>query len=354
VTRVDRAIEIRRSLVDLRRVCHELGLDDGFKIQRGGLLIRCPWHAERTPSCSVRLAPDGTLLAHCFGCQESGDVLDLVALVSGLDIRAEFAAVLRRAAELAGMMPEEADSHWRRRVEPSSAPEWPPVGEVEELWTSCVGASDDTDLAAWLRARAIDPVAVEMFDLARALPRGLVLPRWARCQGTSWNDGGHRCIVPMFDHTGALRSVRGRRLSSEQPKGAPPAGYRLGGLVMADAVGRSVLTTGRRPVGWPDGVPLRLVVTEGEPDFLTWGVSFSDADATAPAVIGVVAGCWTDALAARVPSRSKVIIRTDHDLAGEKYARSIEESLGARCNVVRGGAEGCELCATDGWTEGTT
>jgi hypothetical protein len=353
VIRTERALEIRRSLADPLRVCHELGLDDGFKIQRRGVLIRCPWHTERTPSCSVRLVDDGTIIAHCFSCQRTGDVFDLVAVVSGLDCRRHFPDVLRRAGELAGMMPSQTARHQRSWIKPSHAPGWPPFGEIEELWSSCVGASSDAGLAAWLRSRAIDPVAVELFDLARALPRGRSLPRWARCQGRSWDDGGHRCIVPMFDHTGALRSVRARRLSSDQPKGAPPAGYRLGGLVMADALGRSILTTGRCPVGWPDDVPLRLVVTEGEPDFLTWGVAFSDADTAAPAVIGVVAGCWTDDLAACVPSRSKVIIRTDHDVAGERYARAIEESLGARCNVVRGGAEGCDLCAAEGWTEGT-
>lgn len=350
----DRVLAVRRSLVDVLRICHDLGLDDGVRGQARGVFIRCPWHAERTPSCSVRRGEDGTIGVRCFACDKTGDVLDLVAVASGLDTRRDFSEVLRRAEELAGMMPERAVPHPYHRLEPAPGPGWPPLGEVEDLWSSCVAATEDRDLAAWLCSRAIDPAAVDMLGLARALPSGRPLPRWARCQGISWSDGGHRCIVPMFDRSGALRSVRGRRLSSDQPKSAPPAGYRLGGLVMADALGRLVLTTGRRPAGWPDDVPLRLVVTEGEPDFLTWSVSFSDADATAPAVIGVVAGCWTDDLAARVPSRSKVIIRTDHDLAGEKYARSIEESLGARCNVVRGGAEGCDLCAADGWTEGTT
>jgi CHC2-type zinc finger protein len=32
----------------------------------------CPVHAEKTPSLSIDLLPDGTVLAHCFGCGANG------------------------------------------------------------------------------------------------------------------------------------------------------------------------------------------------------------------------------------------------------------------------------------------
>ena len=53
-------------------------------------LVLCPWHSERTPSCSVKLASDGTIAAHCFGCGAGGDVLSLVAAARGLDARRDF------------------------------------------------------------------------------------------------------------------------------------------------------------------------------------------------------------------------------------------------------------------------
>ena len=32
----------------------------------------CPVHNERTPSLSIKLLPDGTVLMHCFGCGANG------------------------------------------------------------------------------------------------------------------------------------------------------------------------------------------------------------------------------------------------------------------------------------------
>ena len=89
----------------------------------------------------------------------------------------------------------------------------------------------------------------------------------------------------MFNRLGVLRSLRARRVvAGEGPKNLAPAGFFTGGLVMADALGRKLLATGQRPESWPATVPLRIVVAEGEPDFLTWATHFSDADEAAPAV----------------------------------------------------------------------
>jgi hypothetical protein len=218
-----RAIEIRRVLVEPRTVCRALGIDEGAKPQSRGLIIRCPWHAERTPSCSVRRAEDGTIGVRCFGCAATGDVLDLVAVVNQLDPTRDFPEVIRRAAALAGLLPDDP----RRRSMPAPPAamrtRWPQRSEVEALWRSCVPVGDDLEVTAWLRSRALDPAQVEAFDLVRALPPYLSLPRWARCQGTSWSKSGHRCIVPLVDETGTLRSVRARRLSGENPKGVPPS-----------------------------------------------------------------------------------------------------------------------------------
>ena len=56
--------------------------------------VRCPWHDERTGSCSRERRPDGTIRVRCFGCRASGDVLSLVAAVHGLDVRRDFVRVL--------------------------------------------------------------------------------------------------------------------------------------------------------------------------------------------------------------------------------------------------------------------
>lgn len=348
------AAELRRLLVDAREVCRQLGLAEGARPQTHGLLICCPWHEDRRPSCSIRIAPDGTLGVHCFSCDAGGDVLDLVAVAHGLDVRRDFPLVLRRAAELAG---SHAANHSGGRRKPSRdrepAKSWPPVSEVQGLWSACLRVGDDAEVAAWLRSRAVDPAGVEDLDLARALPLGHELPRWACFRGKSWTQGGFRCLVPMFDTAGDLRGLRARRVVGvEDPKSVAPASHTVRGLVMADGLGRTILSRGRRPDLWPTNAPLRIIVVEGEPDHLSWATGFADSDATAPAVIGIVAGCWTADLASRVPDGSRVIIRTDHDEAGERYAREICDSLINRCTVLRGGADGCPLCVKFGWTGG--
>ena len=99
----DEVRELRRRLDDPARVVALLGLEKGARRQPRGLLVRCPVHADRTPSCSVRVASDGTISAHCHGCSWSGDVLGLVAAVHQLDVRRDFRRVLEIAADMAGV-----------------------------------------------------------------------------------------------------------------------------------------------------------------------------------------------------------------------------------------------------------
>ena len=81
------------------------------------------------------------------------------------------------------------------------------------------------------------------------------------------------------------------------------------------------------------GERVGALVVEGEPDFLTWATRFSDANETAPGVIGVGSGAWSKGLADRIPDRARVIVRTHDDRAGQKYAAEVIDTLGARCDV---------------------
>jgi hypothetical protein len=80
--------------------------------------------------------------------------------------------------------------------------------------------------------------------------------------------------------------------------------------------------------------PAALVIAEGVPDFLTWPTRYSDRDESAPAVIGVISGSWSDAIAARVPDGLRVAVRTHRDDAGRGYASRICASLSPRCVVL--------------------
>lgn len=319
--RPDRAHDLRRRLADPRRLVEMLGLQEGARAQHHGLLVRCPAHEDRTPSCSVRVAGDGTIACRCFACDWSADALGLVAVAHGLDVRRDFVRVLDLAGQLAGSEPLPS------RQAPPPPREYPPRAEVAALWDASVPVVDDAEVMAWLRDRGVNPGAVGR-DLARALPRSrsAPLPRWARSHLGAWPAAGYACVVPLFDETGTLRSVRARRVVARDdggPKALPPAGHRTSGLVMACGAGRRMLA------GAPQSA--RVLVVEGEPDFLLAATRPAGA-----AVLGIISGAWSPAIGARIPTGARVSIRTHADMAGDRYAQQVAETLRGRCSLFRG------------------
>jgi hypothetical protein len=324
------ARDVRAALADPARLCGALGLKG--QRQAGGMIICCPAHGDRTPSCSVTRGPDGTARVRCFACDFTADALGLVAAVYGLPIRgSEFRETLATAAELGGMLSlaDElrggvASPNRERPPPPTPEPErdYPPTVEVDRVWQLAGSVADDVACSGALVARRIDPEAVAGAHLARALVRGQELPAWARRRGQSWWHSGHRMIVRVFDASGALVGLRAWRVEGDDPaKRLPPAGHRSSGLVLANRVGRGMLLGSARP--------RRLVIVEGEPDWLVWSLR------TADAVIGIGSGWWTDEHAARVPPNCEVIIRTHADEQGERYAEHVAKTIGERCEIWR-------------------
>ena len=215
------------------------------------------------------------------------------------------------------------------------------AAEVAEVWSSARRVVEDVEVRAWLFSRGLNAGDVDDRGLARVLPEGVLLPRWARFMGQAWSQSGHRLIVPLWSDSGALASLHARSVRPDvQPahKAASPAGAEVRGLVMADALARRLLAG----VALADGVPTSelvarngLWVMEGLPDFLTRATDYSDADETAPAVLGVLSGSWSLAIAARVPDGTTVAIETHQDAAGDRYARTIAASLTGRCRLKR-------------------
>lgn len=325
----EQVAEVRRTLVDPVRVCERLGLAKGAVRQASGLSIRCPVHAEQTPSCSVTRGPDGTIRAKCFGCSWTGDVLSLVAAARGLDLRRDFRDVLATAAEMWGMTELLAELAGATPAGPRELPDlpepepsrdYPPHAEVEAVWANAVAVDRIEPCQVALALRALFPGP----DLARAVT-GSALPRWARYAGHSWADSGHRIIVPTFDAQGAMRSLRAWHVDRDTkgPKRLPPAGHRATGLVLANPRALDLL---RAP-----SAPTRLIIAEGEPDFLSLCQAYPAAT-----VLGVVNGSWTQAFADRIPFGSLVVIRTHHDEAGDRYAAAIAQTLAGRALIKRG------------------
>lgn len=293
--------------------------------------FRCVWHSERTPSATLAVGPQGSLRAHCFGCERTGDALALVAAVRGYDERGDFPRVVEEAAELANVRLEASEpGTWAPRptrpVEPPSEPErpLPPAGEADAAWEACEPVYGHEDAAAYLRGRAIDPYRADAVDVVRALPATGALPSWV----ARWRDGGFRLVVPTHDASGAIVSLRAWRIDGAEPKRVAPGGFRASGLVLADVGARAMLRGEWRP--------RRVVISEGEPDWAVWATRVSDADADAPAVLGLTgSGSWSGDVAARIPDGAEVYVRTDLDEPGERYAEAIASSLGSRVRLFR-------------------
>jgi hypothetical protein len=331
---------VRQALSSPRRVTEALGL----KADHAGdsqAFICCPVHAENTPSCSLR-RKGGTLGVKCFGCEFTGDVLTLVAVVHGIDIKSAFPEVLATACDLAGMR-DEAEAVRQGKpapernvvaapVQSEPEPEYPKAKEVADLWETAQPVNTSIDACALLVSRRIDPDRVAELDLARVLDLETFrdrLPRWACFKGrrpasSSWTKTGHRMLVPVFDHEGAFRSVRAWQVdpSSTDPKRVPPAGHKASGLVLANG----------RAQRWLKGetAPSMIVICEGEPDWMVRSVLFPHET-----IVGIGSGSWTDEFAERVPFGSQVVVMTHLDRAGEKYAERLVESVKHRAQVTR-------------------
>jgi hypothetical protein len=340
MSRRDFAQEIKSALTDPRKVCAALAIDrPSIKQGRGGITVACPWHREKTPSCSVTRGDSGTIRAWCFSCEVGGDVLSLVAVVRGLDLTRDFEAVLIEAARIGGLwevldeLEGRASKEDREKrlaakpapVAPIPEPErdYPPEDEVRRLWDSAMPASDDRDASGHLVQRRIDPDRVAALDLARVIRRRTEVPSWACFHRMRWTITGHRMLVRVFDCDGVWRSVRGWRISDgKTPKRLPPGGYKAKGLILANDPGQALLRG--------DPVGSRVIIVEGEPDWVLRSTINPDTP-----VLGFLSGCWHEGFAARIPYGGEVIVRTHVDRAGNGYAKQITESVRERAQVHR-------------------
>lgn len=213
----------------------------------------------------------------------------------------------------------------------------PPKTELASLWADSVPVSADRATVGWFVGRYAGRAAAflenaELWDLARVIPAGTRLPRWAWSGGGSWIQTGHRLLFRLWDHRGEAVSVRARCLDpATSPKSLAPSSYSVKGLVLVDPLGVQLLA-GHVPDWWE---PKTVVIAEGEPDWLLWAASQRETDPQGPAVFGIDAGSWSQQISDRIPDGARVAIRTHNDEPGERYALQIAASLRGRCRVFR-------------------
>jgi len=333
----------RMRAVSVAAVAGEVGLSTDFPETPSALTAGpCPACGARTRHPKRRdrrgalgIPKDSSGGWHCFECEQSGDAIDLVSFhVGGRRFRdlgdEDKTAVRARCERFLGTVG--SAPRVTRSAAAQLAPTYPDRAEVAAVWgrAHSLLLADDC-VGHWCEGeRGLSVVDLARLDLARQLDECAGLPAWAG-GGDPWRPWpamGLDLVVPLFDAKGEPRSLLFRKTSQGgRFKSAGAKGYQRAGLV--NGVGRHLLKYGLIA---PDP-QLQVVVVEGEMDFLSACLRWAPGDCER-AVFGIVAGSWSDQVAARVPDGATVIVATDPDEEGSKYARRIASTLSARCTVL--------------------
>jgi DNA primase len=353
----DDAREVRDALTDPRALCDALGLLDGprsWARQARGVIVRCPWHDERTPSCSVYLGDDGTIAAKCHGCGASGDALSLVAAVSGLDPRRDFAAVLDEAARIAGVRlssPSTGYTSTRPAPAPRPAPAarergLEPLGddafaELADALLELCPVEREADALAYLEDRGVAALATGWGALPAdrdriAAVRDALVARfgretWLRCglahgdgpRAGDWLFAEHRLVIPWraAGVSGSVLSLQRRLLRAPSSPREP----------------KYVVTRGRAatvPFGCEDaleelGEGVEVCVVEGALDALAMRLLARRARRARAVVAIPGVEHWAKHLAQLgALARGRVaVVALDADAAGERHVGELAAEL---------------------------
>ena len=279
------------------------------------------------------------------GCDARGSTLDLIAAVElgrrpqgREDWRRVHARAYAIGATATAPEGDTPPAPPRRLPAAPAAPErhYPALREVADLWTfGAVPVHELPEGRRWLEALLPGGCGVCPPHLARIIPTpeqararwGLRygparsrLPRWARWGALPWHAAGYRILLPMYDACGRLRSLRARHHdlpAPGAPKAVSPAGCRVSGLVFANQLGVEMLRG--------QASPALVLLTEGGTD--TLAASLLSPPHVPRAILGVGSGAWTADHADQIPPGAEVVIATDPDEAGERYAQQIVASL---------------------------
>ena len=331
----------------------------------------CPaCHAERrhTKRDDKRgaLSVKNDELWHCWQCEAGGDAVDLLAFhIAGAKFSActpEQKAAVRAAAlrEVPSYASTSRPSARAQRPAPSSPaaapaqqaasssshdrePRYPPGAELDFVWTTSTPLAESEPALSWLREqRQLDAVAVaNAMDLRYlAAPLDERAASWAGFRRRAddvfvgWHAAKYRVLFPMYDAAGVMRSLTARRIPDAKrgPKSFPPVGYERAGLVIADRRGQELLAG---TLHLPDATRLVIVIAEGELDVAAWSAAPVLEPDVVRAVLGIQSGSWTAAVAARIPDGATVLIATDLDNEGEKYAALVGRALAGRVELLR-------------------
>ena len=164
----DGIFEKVKSYVNIAEVAERFGV----KLDRTGKGL-CPFHKEDTPSFSVKKSDN---IFKCFGCNESGDAIDFVAKLKGiepLDAAKLLAETYGITAEQGGTPKKVATQAAGSRTAPTAAPQAAKT-EIKKYMTECKAAVCRTD---YFKRRGLTDETIAKFHLGYdAQKQAVVIP----------------------------------------------------------------------------------------------------------------------------------------------------------------------------------
>lgn len=208
------------------------------ELKRAGSSLKglCPFHNEKSPSFHVNTHNQ---FFHCFGCGESGSVIDFVMKIEGM----QFLPALRLLADKAGIMlidnssPEQIK---KARIIKQGKERVLELMHQVSLWYASQLHTREAEIARnYLKNRQIDDETVRRFGLGYSPDSFNKTMQWAFSKGYSYQDmvdaglyivpegkpinQGYdrfrgRLMFPIWDETGKVIAFSARTLKDESAK----------------------------------------------------------------------------------------------------------------------------------------
>lgn len=348
--------EIKDALVDVPRILERL--DIKARKERNSWKFQCisPSHEDKTPSCSARVGPEGSLQLFCFGCELKGDVFTLIALKHGFTLPRDFTEVRAIAAELAGRYDVTSQRSASQsngngyRSPPPRPPPTPKGSSMEDTAFDAIARFLLAECTLDLQPDVAKYVADrDIFDMAHARGLGALPPSSDQASliekliesfgrdalrasgivnGDEFRFPDHRLLIPWRGRTGEVQTLQQRvarsGVSEELRYRYPPGrGIRqLFGVERFDDQLELRRAAGREPFiaiteGAIDALSLSklLAMSRNEPDAITLGF---------PSASGAWRKEWSDLVRGRL-----VRLVFDSDDAGRKGALRLAPAIAA-------------------------
>jgi 5S rRNA maturation endonuclease (ribonuclease M5) len=307
----------------------------GLSVQRDGIRP-CPacgavrrGGKDSRPACHAYGSRKDTF--KCWACGANGDAIDLVSFVlwsrGFTDIDKDSRYAVRSWFEEAGLVQPRAGFR-RGSSGPVLTARKPAPGPTETeldklavmaLWQASarISATRDAKSVAFLKGRGLSPAVLDVLDIARILPHPKAYTLWP----LFWPAGRalrYRIATLAYDCDGAVAGIHARTPLPVSPKTMWHSG-RSKGLFFCNPEARRFLAQKTTEA-------TIAVVVEGITDF--WSASSACYDSGSRwMVFGCTSGSFSLIRDLRLPASVAVVVATDPDKTGDRYAREVVQAL---------------------------